>query len=349
MPNIKNILIIVPVIALFWVWNVYGRTPAAPLTTLAATNLHTLSAGLADTKADAAETTSTQSQTTKPVNAIVVTGDADLKPENIKKDVQLFGVTGTLLDRGTVYNEKTFTPKKEEQAIDEGYHQGSKIEGDADLKAENIKKDVQLFGVTGTLLDRGTPHNKTFTPKKEEQTIDEGYHQGSKIVGDANLKPENIKKGVSIFGVEGTYVSCEGKLDGTRWCDNQNGTVTDLTTGLIWLKKADWGGKYTWHKAFERASSLKHHAEGADLHDHSKEGDWRLPTRSELEGLANGNEAVRSNSMRAFSGVQPDDYWSSSAYSDDTYFAWSVHLEYGFVSTSGKPASYYVWPVRGGQ
>ena len=96
MPNIKNILIIVPVIALFWVWNVYGRTPAAPLTTLAATNLHTLSANLADTKADAAETTSTQSQTTKPVNAIVVTGDADLKPENIKKDVQVSTFLGKM-------------------------------------------------------------------------------------------------------------------------------------------------------------------------------------------------------------------------------------------------------------
>ena len=248
MPNIKNILIIVPVIALFWVWNVYGRTPAAPLTTLAATNLHTLSANLADTKADAAETTSTQSQTTKPVNAIVVTGDADLKPENIKKGVSIFGVEGTL-------SRTCESPSK--------------------------------------------------------------LHDNSK-----------------------------------RWCDNQDGTVTDLTTGLMWLKKADWGGEKKWNDAHERAFLVFEH-ENSGLSDElrnidEKDQNWRLPTVKELKGLTNGEEEVRASTPGPFSGVQPH-YWSGSTNSSAPTVAWGVGLYGGYVDDFDKSYSNYVWPVRDGQ
>ena len=87
MPNIKNLLIIIPVIALFGVWNVYGHTLAAPLTGLASTNLHILSTSLAGTESDPTETT----------KEIVVTKDSNLKGENIKKGVSIFGGDGTLV------------------------------------------------------------------------------------------------------------------------------------------------------------------------------------------------------------------------------------------------------------
>ncbi|MEM7336785.1 MAG: hypothetical protein AAF490_32230 [Chloroflexota bacterium] len=28
----------------------------------------------------------------------------------------------------------------------------------------------------------------------------------------------------------------------SRWHDNSNGAVTDMTTNLVWLKNANWGG-----------------------------------------------------------------------------------------------------------
>ncbi len=56
----------------------------------------------------------------------------------------------------------------------------------------------------------------------------------------------------------GTLWSNEGQ-GGTRWCDNDDGTVTDLlgatvddkTKGrcLVWLKNADWGGQKSWTMA----------------------------------------------------------------------------------------------------
>ena len=89
---------------------------------------------------------------------------------------------------------------------------------------------------------------------------------------DTDLVPENIKQGVSIFGVVGTYplagvpktgqtstVPLNPALDGSdgalqkgvawpnpRFTDNNNGTVTDNLTGLIWLKNANCIGSLTW-------------------------------------------------------------------------------------------------------
>lgn len=146
-----------------------------------------------------------------------------------------------------------------------------------------------------------------------------------------------------------------------RWCDNNNGTVTDMTTGLVWLKKADWGGTKTWRcldsdvdpydDAHTRAGLLKAGTADANLSDGSVEGDWRLPTKTELLGLANGTEAVRSGTTPcAFTGVQSAHYWSSTTYAGYTDYAWVVDLHYGFVyDFVSKVSYYYVWPVRAGQ
>lgn len=121
--------------------------------------------------------------------------------------------------------------------------------------------------------------------------------------------------------------TCSGTMNGTRWCDNGDGTVTDLTTCLVWLQKADWGGPKPWRNsetdcnpptytcyddAHTRAGILNAETADANLDDGSVEGDWRLPTKTELEGLVNGTEAVSSGNMRAFTDVQAYLYWSSS-------------------------------------
>ena len=55
---------------------------------------------------------------------------------------------------------------------------------------------------TGTMPVHGA---KTYVPQAADQGIAAGYYQAGVIKGDANLKPENIRAGVSIFGVVGTY------------------------------------------------------------------------------------------------------------------------------------------------
>lgn len=141
-----------------------------------------------------------------------------------------------------------------------------------------------------------------------------------------------------------------------RWCDNSNGTVRDMSTGLIWLKDAGWGDAYPlWASdsittnAFDRAGQLKN-GNPAALADGSVEGDWGLPTLAQLKSLTTGTEAIRSSAMYWFTGVRSGYYWSSSTYADSTDCVWAVHMNAGFVWYSSKIAnSPYVWPVRSGQ
>ena len=78
---------------------------------------------------------------------------AKVVAENIKSGITLLGVSGSYTGGGT-YQSKTVTPDMAGQTVtpDAGYDALSQVTigGDADLSAANIKKDVVVFGVTGT-------------------------------------------------------------------------------------------------------------------------------------------------------------------------------------------------------
>ena len=160
-------------------------------------------------------------------------------------------------------------------------------------------------------------------------------------------------------------ITCEGTLSlGGRWCDNDDGTVKDMTTGLVWLKNASWGGQRPWRRddspdcsesphpcyddAHARAGLLYAGASGTDLSDGSVVGDWRLPTKSELVGITQGTEYVSSSNIH-FTGVQsePYRYWSSTTLDSLINHAWAVRMSDGEVDADNKNSNItWVWPVR---
>jgi len=294
--------------------------------------------------------------------------DADLAAGNIASGVQILGVTGTAV-----------------------VATGNAVAGDV-LTGKTFS-NAGGSGIPGDMANNG--NGGTITPGTSDHNIAAGYWATPNTVsGDASLVTGNIRSGVSIFSVpgktevvdtstgdavapdilkdkkawvDGTEVTgtryggctCSGTLVGTRWCDNGDGTVTDLLgyngkgKCLVWLKDASWGGQKAWRvnvvdsydDAHTRAGILK--SEEGGLSDGSVEGEWRLPTKEELYGLANGTDAVRWDSMQAFTGVQSFGYWSSSTYAGRTDYAWYVFFSQ--VGGGSKSGSYYVWPVRGGQ
>ena len=143
-------------------------------------------------------------------------------------------------------------------------------------------------------------------------------------------------------------LTCEGTLSPLgRWCDQGDGTVKDMTSGLVWLKDASCMFQMHWENAIEQPiTSLRSGDCSGTLTDGSVWGDWRLPTKTELYNLANGSEAVRSSSMQFFTGVRSDSYWSSTTYADDTDLAWLVSMFNGDVYFFLKFDHFYVWPVR---
>lgn len=142
-----------------------------------------------------------------------------------------------------------------------------------------------------------------------------------------------------------------------RFTDNQDGTVTDNLTGLIWLKNANCFSEKTWSESLVVSTTLK--SGDCGLSDGSKEGDWHLPNILELESLRDINYSLPAlpdtngsgkwSEGKPFERVQSSYYWSSSTNAGSTNYAWYLHLGSGSVFSSAKNDNCcLVWPVRGG-
>ncbi len=122
-----------------------------------------------------------------------------------------------------------------------------------------LRSDTEWGPRTGTMPNRSgeSEHSGVaFTGTTLYVFPNQGYYPpGSTIlVSDPDWTPQNIKSGVNIFGKTGTYkgCSCSGTVVDSRWCNNGDGTVTDLLgnegkgTCLVWLGNASWGGLKEW-------------------------------------------------------------------------------------------------------
>lgn len=135
---------------------------------------------------------------------------------------------------------ESYTPGELGQIIAHGqYLTGPQIiAGDEDLKAENIKSGVNIFGIDGEFVGSGgeqatpvisvgsnglitakagdkkatyqlnTTGGIAYKPGASDQTISAGQYliKDITVLGDEDLIAENIKSGVQIFDVTGAYV-----------------------------------------------------------------------------------------------------------------------------------------------
>lgn len=119
--------------------------------------------------------------------------------------------TGTLSNRGNVI----YTPNDSIQTGEAGYYSGITVNPRPNLTGNATTAQVlngQTFysnsytKQTGVMPNRGTV-NQTITAQNGLYTIPQGYHSGSGKVAATfnNLTAGNVKKGVNIGGVVGTY------------------------------------------------------------------------------------------------------------------------------------------------
>ena len=134
-----------------------------------------------------------------------------------------------------------------------------------------------------------------------------------------------------------------------RFNDNGDGTITDLLTGLMWLKNGSCMGWLSWQAAMSAAQELnsmnrgeEHCSKLAVSYD-----DWYLPTIQELETLLNAEAAdpYRFLNFYGFRGIQADSYWSSTA-GPNPYSAWLLHFDTSEIMSSGKVETHHVLLVR---
>ena len=249
---------------------------------------------------------------------------------------------------------QNITPGTTAQAISAGFHNGSgQVVGDADLISANIKSGITIFGVTGNSNVVDTSSGDAVA--SDLATGKKAWVDGAEITGTASGATAAVPK----TGQTTSYATGDdGDLEkGFTWptprfTDNNNGTVTDNLTGLMWMQNADAGndcggtdtGTENWATALSSAAACN--ASGG----YAGYTDWRLPNVNELLSLIDrGQSSPALPSSHPFTGVQSSTaYWSSTTFAGGTGNAWYVYLDDGRVITSDKAITLYVWPVRGG-
>lgn len=190
-----------------------------------------------------------------------IKGDSNLTAGNIRNGVKIFNVTGSYAGSSSggsshKLQAKTATPSESTQTIspDSGY------DGLSSVTVNAVSRTYVGSGVTKKAA-------ATYTPKTSDQSIAASqYLSGAQTIkGDANLVAGNIKSGVSIFGVTGTYTG-GGSSSGSGNNNVEAYAITN-TNPSVSFKRTDgtikiwgygtmtsfsgWGGQTTSLIAFE--------------------------------------------------------------------------------------------------
>ena len=156
-----------------------------------------------------------------------------------------------------------------------------------------------------------------------------------------------------------------------RYQDNDDGTVTDVKTGLRWMRFSlgqEWkdgacvgqAQKYRWQQALDASTALNRPGGYAGYRD------WRVPTKEELQTLiycSSGQPKIWNDTGKPCEGdyehptiyqpAFPDTpgwwYWSSSVDAYDPDGAWVVYFSYGVVQANDRAGGGRVRLARGGQ
>ena len=116
----------------------------------------------------------------------------------------------------------------------------------------NTTKLTELKNKANNLPDQNPPaqlQEKTVTPTKEGLSVvpDSGFDGMSKVTvnGDINLVPENIKEGVSIFGVEGNLKG------GAEWRSLPSIRASYTSDNAVQPRAGDPTGLYSFELVFD--------------------------------------------------------------------------------------------------
>jgi hypothetical protein len=191
-----------------------------------------------------------------------------------------------------------------------------------------------------------------------ELVVDDCADQLASIISNGTRRSKLPATGqTTCWDSSGSVIPCAGTgQDGEiqagkvlAYVDNGDGTITDLSTGIMWEKKSDDGSihdvenDYTWSSAF--AVHVAGLNGGGGFAGYT---DWRLPNVKELQSIVDyerGNPSidpafntgcVPGCTVTSCSCTESGDYWSSTTRADFPDSVWYVDFITGHVDDSGK-------------
>lgn len=135
----------------------------------------------------------------------------------------------------------------------------------------------------------------------------------------------------ATFGEDSDYT-----INPPLYTPNDDGTVTDNVTGLMWQQQDDDTTR-TWGEATTYCTDLT-------LTGYT---DWRLPNNNELATIIDYGADNPPIDITAFPGTNTSEYWSSATSALSPSHAWYGEFIRGEFSIEIKTESYYVRCVRG--
>lgn len=140
-----------------------------------------------------------------------------------------------------------------------------------------------------------------------------------------------------------------------QFINNNNGTVTDKITGLMWKKCSEgqtWNrttdncdssaSGYTWQDALVQAKTLNNNGGFAG------QVDWRVPSIKELISIVERQCAYPAINLEVFPDTPTyENFWSSSSVTSNSSSAWKVYFNSGGHERAYKHYTYSVRLVRG--
>jgi hypothetical protein len=136
--------------------------------------------------------------------------------------------------------------------------------------------------------------------------------------------------------------------------DNGNGTITDLTTGLMWKKclegvsgnlcETGSPSSFTWQEALQQPGVINNAGGFAGYTD------WRLPNIRELDTLVEEQCSNPAINLNRFPNTPNSYVWSGSPYAGNSDGAWYVNFFSGYSNFDDRAHHLgAVRLVRGGQ
>lgn len=235
-------------------------------------------------------------------------------------------------------------------------------------KSIPISRDVTALLLGVEQVVRHIPRYHKYTPGSEirryiYRLLIQSGRIMSKISHQHHLLAYGIALIVAMLASESLAFSCANEntaITATteHLVDNNNGTITDPKTGLIWKKCSEdqsWDSNgnactgtaltYNWQLALERAVDVNMGSTGEALGS----TDWRVPNINELASIVELRCDAPAINQDAFPNTPSSRVWSSSLYAPNAGVVWVIDFDAGFSGAFGGDDNRHVRLVRSGQ